>query len=108
MFGTHCVLWNNENDLEDIHTCEDQPQNGEVYILPDDSEIHNSRIVLQGAEISSTGDDRMVDSFQQHGQNKIRIASYCQQVQNFIDVLAAYGSNTPKANLHYVKKSSIQ
>ena len=70
-------------------------QIGDVHVLPDDAEIHNTRIVLQGTEITNSGDDRMVDSFQQHGRNKIRILRICNSVNSFIDKLAAYGSEIP-------------
>ena len=72
-----------------------QTQVGEVHVLPEDAEIHNTRIILQDVEITNAGDDRMIDSFQQHGRNKIRILRSCSAVNNFVDKLAVYGSASP-------------
>ena len=49
-------------------------------MLPEDSEIDNTRIVLKGSEISTADDERMVESFKQHGRNKISILRSCQAV----------------------------
>lgn len=72
---------------------------GQVFHLPEDAEIHASRIVLQNSEITSTGDERMVDSFQQHNVNKIRILRICSAVGNFLDKLSSYGSDTPSSKI---------
>jgi len=68
---------------------------GDVFILPDDAEIHNTRIILQNAEISCAGDDRMVESFQQHNRFKIRILRTCPAIDAFLDKLLPYGSDEP-------------
>ena len=64
---------------------------GDVFILPEDAEIHGTRVVLQGTEITTAGDDRMADSFQQFGHIKVRLLRVCPAVNLFLDKLSVYG-----------------